>query len=302
MPVAEGPGLEARTPKPKPHGGTAGRQVDSPPPEAVEEEAGLRMPGREAGLLLAGTSGTTTSNPAEKASIPPPQLLPAPHRHKAATKPDSAAKAWRSEEVAEEAKLKRTGKGKGAKEPSIKHLHPLRKRRPERKPGEAEKEPGSKPYRGKTIRAGGGEQDARLDARPDFREMDADEASIELPYGWQVVVDKKSGDDYYWNLQTNATQWHHPRGEGEENPAAAAVDFGTTMRWVASFVSPYPLISSSPHLPIYTGPCLVLRTTMPRMKCPPRKWPNQMPLTTREERRISRDPIPLRCLIVPNSA
>ena len=44
------------------------------------------------------------------------------------------------------------------------------------------------------------------------------------------MIDPQSKETYYWNLQTNATQWHHPQKEDGE-----VLDFGTTMRALFGF-------------------------------------------------------------------
>jgi len=37
-------------------------------------------------------------------------------------------------------------------------------------------------------------------------------APAALPTGWQIVVDKKTGKNYYWNKSTNVTTWTRPVG------------------------------------------------------------------------------------------
>jgi len=45
-----------------------------------------------------------------------------------------------------------------------------------------------------------------------------------LPVGWEAVVDEGTGDTYYWDTSTGATQWEHPgAGAGVVQGHAAAV-------------------------------------------------------------------------------
>ena len=89
-------------------------------------------------------------------------------------KPNSAEKALRSEEVNQKAaRRKKEGHGQ-ENEPSLKHLHPLKKRE---RPSKGSPQPG----RG-TLASG-----PYLEVEP----TDGG-ASAELPYGWKEVVDEKT--------------------------------------------------------------------------------------------------------------